>query len=221
MAARSASWSSRSTRPATRWAAPVEPPTRTARRHRRDRQPVRRPLCEDLDELIAIGEELGGLLGQRARGGARHRAGRRRRATARRRSSARRASSSMPPRSCIRSSARRCARRSRRAPRWCRRRRSGRRSARAIDVPLGHKDAAFVRSHFDAHRGARRRRAARRTRSWSRSPSPTAAARCRASAGCRRARSRARTGCAEAPSGAGSFFQSRTTRRLHDAFEAR
>ena len=54
----------------------------------------------------------------------------------------------------------------------------------AIDVPLGHKDAAFVRSHFDAMEA---RVATRRapTRSSSRSPSPTAAGRWRASAACR------------------------------------
>ena len=52
----------------------------------------------------------------------------------------------------------------------------------AIDVPLGHKDAAYVRSHFDAIevRVTAMRRAP--TRSWCAWPSPTAAARCRASA---------------------------------------
>jgi len=35
------------------------------------------------------------------------------------------------------------------ARRWCLRPRSWR-ARTAIDVPLGHKDAAFVRSHFDA-----------------------------------------------------------------------
>ena len=105
---------------------------------------------ENLDELIAIGEELGALLGAEVRAGARHRArpgaelrqGRHRRRGA--------ASSSTPPPSCIPSSARRCAWRSRRAPRWCRRPRSAAALGTAIDVPLGHKDAAFVRSHFDA-----------------------------------------------------------------------
>lgn len=33
--------------------------------HGRDREPLRRPLCGELDELIAIGEELGGFLGAR------------------------------------------------------------------------------------------------------------------------------------------------------------
>ena len=128
----------------------VEPPTRAALAMAVIDNPCAGRYVENLDELIAIGEELGGLLGAALRAGAGHRARARRRATARPPSSARRASWSTPPRSCIPSWARRCAWRSRRAPRWCRRPRSAAASARAIDVPLGHKDAAFVRSHFDA-----------------------------------------------------------------------
>ena len=55
----------------------------------------------------------------------------------------------MPPRSCIPRWARRCASGEKGAA-LCLRPRSAAGWARAIDVPLGHKDAAFVRSHFDA-----------------------------------------------------------------------
>ena len=70
-------------------------------------------------------------------------------ATAKRPPSAKTASSNTPPRFCTRSSARRFARF------WARVQRSIPSSKKrggpgvALDVPLGHKDAAFVRSHFD------------------------------------------------------------------------
>jgi hypothetical protein len=54
----------------------------------------------------------------------------------------------------------------------------------AVDVPLGHKDAAFVRSHFDAMEARVATRRAPTRSSWP-SSSPTAVARCRASAACR------------------------------------
>ena len=73
----------------------------------------------------------------------------RRTVSARRRSSAKAANSSMRRPSCIRNWAHRCAWLCRKAPRWCRRPRSAALGT-TIDVPLGHKDAAFVRSHFDA-----------------------------------------------------------------------
>jgi hypothetical protein len=48
-----------------------------------------------------------------------------------------------------------------------------------LDIPLGHKDAAFVRSHFDGRSTMR----PAPMKSWWRWRSPTAAGRCRASAG--------------------------------------
>ncbi len=128
----------------------VSPPTRKALAIAVIANPFAGRYVESLDELIAIGEELGELLGQRCVQALGHRAGGRRRATARRRSSAKRANSNTPRRSCTRSSARRCARRWARARRWSRRPRRWARPGTPIDVPLGHKDAAFVRSHFDA-----------------------------------------------------------------------
>ena len=104
--------------------------------------------ADDLEELMQIGEELGGVLGEKAVAAL----GvplRRSRATARRRSSARRASSSTLRRSSIRASASRSGRRSRRAALVPSAKKMGGIGA-SIDVPLGHKDAAFVRSHFDA-----------------------------------------------------------------------
>ena len=50
-----------------------------------------------------------------------------------------------------------------------------------LDIPLGHKDAAFVRSHFDGMKCASTMRRGP-TKSWWRSPSRTAAGRCPASA---------------------------------------
>ena len=71
------------------------------------------------------------------------------RATARRRPSARTASSSMPRRSCIPSSARRVRKALGKGAALMpsSKKRGG--PGVALDVPLGHKDAAFVRSHFD------------------------------------------------------------------------
>ena len=128
----------------------IDPPTRKAVAAAVIENPFAGRYVEDLEQLMAIGEELGGLLGEKRRGRARRRARRRSRATARPPSSARRANGSMPPPSCIRASASRCAPRWRRARPWCPRPRSWAGSAPPIDVPLGHKDAAFVRSHFDA-----------------------------------------------------------------------
>ena len=65
---------------------------------------------EDLSDLIDIGEELGGLLAERAVAALGIAGAARSRATARRRRSARMASWNMPRRSCIPSSARRSAR---------------------------------------------------------------------------------------------------------------
>ena len=149
---------------------------------------------EDLDALIAIGEELGALLGQERRGRARHRAAGRRKAMARppivgEDGELEHAAAILHPKLGA----------PLRAP-------SGKGAAlvpsakkrgalgTAIDVPLGHKDAAFVRSHFDAME-ARVSDAPRANEIVVAVASPTAAARCRASADWRRARSRARTGC--------------------------
>ena len=127
----------------------VEPPTRRAAAVAVIENPFAGRYVEDLSPLIDIGEELGELLGERARRGARHRGTERARATARRRPSARTASSNTPPRSCIRSSARRCARSLGKGAALIpsSKKRGG--PGVALDVPLGHKDAAFVRSHFD------------------------------------------------------------------------
>ena len=66
----------------------------------------------------------------------------------------------------------------------------------AIDVPLGPQGCGLRALAFRCDRGARLRCAARATRSWWRSPSPIQRpAACRASAACRSTRSRARTGC--------------------------
>ena len=64
----------------------------------------------------------------------------------------------------------------------------------AIDVPLGHKDAAYVRSHFDAIE-VRVADAPRGDEIVVGSPSPTGAGRCPASAAWQNTRSRAWTGC--------------------------
>ena len=128
----------------------VEPPTRRAVAMAVIDNPYAGRYSESLDELIAIGEELGALLGQKARAGAGHRARRRRRATARPPSSARPASWSTPPPSCIPSSARRCALAVEKGAALVPSAKKRGTLGTAIDVPLGHKDAAFVRSHFDA-----------------------------------------------------------------------
>src|SRR5215831_727943 len=79
----------------------VSPPTRKAVAAAVIKNPFAGLYAEDLEDLMAIGEELGGLLGEKA-------------------------VALVPSAKKI-----------------------GGLGA-AIDVPLGHKDAAFVRSHFDA-----------------------------------------------------------------------
>ena len=103
--------------------------------------------ADDLEELMQIGEELGGVLGEEGRRGARRRAlgDRERQGSDRRRGGrarARRGDPASAPRQALRQAVEKGAA-------WCRRPRRWAASA-AIDVPLGHKDAAFVRSHFDA-----------------------------------------------------------------------
>ena len=63
-----------------------------------------------------------------------------------------------------------------------------------IDIPLAHKDALYVRSHYDGITITLPGRARCRTRSRSSAPSPTAAAPTIGSAAWRRARSKASTG---------------------------
>ena len=127
---------------------PVSPPVRRAAALAVIENPFAGRYVEDLAPLIAMGEELGKLLSERAVA-ALGIAGSEARVTARRRWSARTARWSTPRRCCT--------------PRWARRcaatlgkgaalipsskKRGG--LGAELDIPLGHKDAAYVRSHFD------------------------------------------------------------------------
>ena len=170
----------------------VNPPTRRALAMAVIANPYAGRYSENLDELIAIGEELGGLLGERcvaalgiAPGAAQSygkaaivgEAGELEHAAA-----ILHPKLGAPLRKAVEKGA---------ALVPSAKKRGG--LGTAIDVPLGHKDAAFVRSHFDAMEARVPMRRAR-TRSSSPSSSPTAAARCRASAACSCTKSRARTG---------------------------
>jgi hypothetical protein len=128
---------------------PIEPPTRKALAMAVIANPYAGRYAESLDELIAIGEELGGLLGQRcvealgiAPGQAQSygkaaivgEAGELEHAAA-----ILHPKLGAPLRKAVEKGA---------ALVPSAKKRGG--LGTAIDVPLGHKDAAFVRSHFDA-----------------------------------------------------------------------
>ncbi len=127
----------------------VEPPTRKALAMAVIANPCARRYVENLDELVAIGEELGGLLGKRcvealgiAPGAAQSygkaaivgEAGELEHAAA-----ILHPKLGAPLRKAVEKGA---------ALVPSAKKRGG--LGAAIDVPLGHKDAAFVRSHFDA-----------------------------------------------------------------------
>lgn len=128
---------------------PVEPPTRRALAIAVIENPYAGRYSDSLDELIAIGEELGGLLGQKcvqALGiapGAAHSYGKA--AIVGEGGELEHAAAILHPKlgAPLRAAVERGAALVPSAKKigglGC-----------AIDVPLGHKDAAFVRSHFDA-----------------------------------------------------------------------
>lgn len=126
----------------------VEPPTRRAAAVAVIENPFAGRYVEDLSELIDIGEELGELFGKPRGDGARDRRparGKLRQGCRRRRERRARTCSGNP------------ASEARGARSQSSRYRRGvdplveeaRRTRVTLDVPLGHKDAAFVRSHFD------------------------------------------------------------------------
>lgn len=127
----------------------VQPPSRKALALAVIENPYAGHYAENLDELIAIGEELGGLLGQRcvqALGiapGAAHSYGKA--AIVGEAGELEHAAAILHPKlgSPLRAAVERGA-----ALVPSSKKRGG--LGTAIDVPLGHKDAAFVRSHFDA-----------------------------------------------------------------------
>ena len=127
----------------------ISPPTRKAAAVAVIENPCAGKYVEDLSELMAIGEELGELLTTAGDCGAWEFPAPPRKATAKPLRSARTENWSMPPRSCIPSWGRRS------AACWEKARRlipsSKKRGGMGVvlDIPLGHKDAAFVRSHFD------------------------------------------------------------------------
>jgi len=128
---------------------PVEPPTRRALAMAVIENPCAGRYCENLDELIAIGEELGGLLGQKCvqalgilpsqaqsygKGAIVGEAGELEHAAA-----ILHPKLGAPLRKAVEKGA---------ALVPSAKKMGG--LGTALDVPLGHKDAAFVRSHFDA-----------------------------------------------------------------------
>jgi hypothetical protein len=127
----------------------VEPPTRRALAMAVIDNPYAGRYVENLDELIAIGEELGGLLGQRcvqALGiapGRAHSYGKA--AIVGEAGELEHAAAILHPKlgGPLRAAVEKGA-----ALVPSAKKRGG--LGTAIDVPLGHKDAAFVRSHFDA-----------------------------------------------------------------------
>lgn len=127
----------------------VQPPSRKALALAVIENPYAGHYAENLDELIAIGEELGGLLGQRcvqALGiapGAAHSYGKA--AIVGEAGELEHAAAILHPKlgAPLRAAVERGA-----ALVPSSKKRGG--MGTAIDVPLGHKDAAFVRSHFDA-----------------------------------------------------------------------
>lgn len=128
---------------------PIEPPTRRALAMAVIENPCAGRYCENLDELIAIGEELGGLLGQKCvealgilpgqaqsygKGAIVGEAGELEHAAA-----ILHPKLGAPLRKAVEKGA---------ALVPSAKKMGG--LGTALDVPLGHKDAAFVRSHFDA-----------------------------------------------------------------------
>lgn len=128
---------------------PVEPPTRRALAMAVIENPCAGRYCENLDALIAIGEELGGLLGQKCvealgilpsqaqsygKGAIVGEAGELEHAAA-----ILHPKLGAPLRKAVEKGA---------ALVPSAKKMGG--LGTALDVPLGHKDAAFVRSHFDA-----------------------------------------------------------------------
>ncbi len=128
---------------------PIDPPTRRALAMAVIHNPCAGRYVENLDELVAIGEELGGLLGARcveALGiapGAAHSYGKA--AIVGEAGELEHAAAILHPklgaplRLAVEKGAALVPSAKKRGGLGC-----------AIDVPLGHKDAAFVRSHFDA-----------------------------------------------------------------------
>ena len=128
---------------------PIDPPTRKALAMAVIENPYAGGYAENLDELIAIGEELGGLLGQKcvqALGiapGAAHSYGKA--AIVGEAGELEHAAAILHPK--LGAPLRRAVEKGA-ALVPSSKKRGG--LGTAIDVPLGHKDAAFVRSHFDA-----------------------------------------------------------------------
>jgi hypothetical protein len=128
---------------------PIDPPTRKALAMAVIENPYAGRYAENLDELIAIGEELGGLLGDKcvqALGiapGAAHSYGKA--AIVGEAGELEHAAAILHPKlgAPLRKAVEKGA-----ALVPSAKKRGG--LGTAIDVPLGHKDAAFVRSHFDA-----------------------------------------------------------------------
>ena len=135
---------------------------RAGRRRRRDRESLRRTLsCEDLKPLIDIGEELGALLAERCvealgiPGGKAESYGKA--AIVGENGELEHAAAILHPQARAAGARKVLEKGAALIP--SAKKRGG--PGTPVDVPLGHKDAAFVRSHFDAHGGARRRCAAR------------------------------------------------------------
>ena len=128
----------------------IDPPTRKAVAAAVIKNPFAGLYVEDLEALD--GNRRGARRAARARRRWPRSASRRARsrAMARPPSSARRASGSMPPPSCIPASASRLRAAVEKGAALVPSAKKLGGLGTAIDVPLGHKDAAFVRSHFDA-----------------------------------------------------------------------
>jgi len=128
---------------------PVEPPTRKAAAIAVIENPCAGRFVKDLEALVAIGEELGGLLGQRAVKALGISAGRAesygKAAVVGEGGELEHAAAILHPRlgKPLREAVEKGAALVPSAKKM-----GG--VGTAIDVPLGHKDAAFVRSHFDA-----------------------------------------------------------------------
>jgi len=128
---------------------PVNPPTRRALAMAVIANPYAGRYAEQLDKLIAIGEELGGLLGQRCvqalgiEPAQAHSYGKA--AVVGEAGELEHAAAILHPKlgAPLRAAVSKGA-----APVPSAKKQGG--VGTAIDVPLGHKDAAFVRSHFDA-----------------------------------------------------------------------
>ena len=128
----------------------IKPPTRKAAAIAVIANPFAGRAVEDLAELIEIGAMLGALLGERAvraLGIEPHQAeSYGKAAIVGENGELEHAAAILHPK-LGRAAA---PRRREGVRRWCRVRRSAAAWGAAIDVPLGHKDAAYVRSHFDA-----------------------------------------------------------------------